>query len=98
MLDSDIAYGHTPAMLTRKQLAALKAAKLTGPNKLKKAIELAETTQEQVAAALGLSQPHISEIANGNYSRLPMETTRALADHFGCSIEDLFPAKQAVAS
>lgn len=98
MLDTDIGNRHTLVMLTRKQLAQLKAAKLSGPNKLKAAILLAGTTQERVAAAVGSSQPHISEIANGNYSRLPVETVRSLADHFGCAIEDLFPAKQAVAS
>ena len=85
-------------MLSRKQLARLRAARVDGPNKVKKAIELAGVTQEQVADGIGASQPHVSEIANGNYRRLPFETTRSLAQFFGCTIEDLFPAREAVAS
>ncbi len=85
-------------MLTRKQLATLRAAKLEGANKLKKAIELAEVTQVQVADGIGSKQSHVSEIANGNYSRLPLETSQKLARFFGCQIEDLFPAREAVAS
>lgn len=84
-------------MLTRKQLAELKAAKLVGANKLKKAIDLAKSTQEQVADGIGVSQSHVTEIANGNYSKLPLETARDLSKFFGCQIEDLFPERQAVA-
>jgi len=85
-------------MLTRKQLAALRGHKASGPNRLKKAIELAGVTQEQVADAIDSSQSHVTEIANGNYSKLPLETARSLSRFFGCSIEDLFPAREAVAS
>ena len=85
-------------MLTRKQIARLRASRVPEPNKVKKAIELAGVTQVQVAAAIEMTQSHVSEIANGNYSRLPNDTARAIAEYFGCAIEDLFPAREAVAS
>ena len=85
-------------MLTRKQLNSLRVEKKSGPNRLKRAMQLADVTQEQVAAAVGVSQSHISEIANGNYSRLPIDMVQNLAGYFGCSTDDLFPARQAVAS
>ena len=84
-------------MLDQKQIKKLRAARVSEPNKLKKAIELAGVTQEQVAAGIRSSQPHVTEIANGNYSKLPLETARSLAKFFGCAIEDLFPAREAVA-
>jgi len=77
-------------MLTRPQRAKLRAAK-TGPNRLKLAIALDETTQDAVAKAIGIRQSYVAAIANGNYSRLPLETARSLARHFGCAIEELFP-------
>jgi DNA-binding Xre family transcriptional regulator len=84
-------------VLTKSQLRKLRQAKPGGPNRVKLAIQLAETTQVRVAASVGHTQAYISSIANGEYSAIPLETTRALARHFGCSIEDLFPAREAVA-
>jgi len=81
-------------MLNRKQLAQLRASRPVGVNRVKKAIELADTTQEALAVAIGSSQSHVTEIANGNYSKLPLETARSFAEYFGCAIEDLFPARE----
>ena len=69
-----------------------------GRNRVAKAMELSGITQVELAAAIGTTQSNISEIKTGQYEDLPLETTRALADHFGCSIEDLFPAARAIAS
>lgn len=83
-------------MLTQDQLNALKISP-GGPNRVRLAMSLAGVTQVQLAQALGVSQPYISAIVRGSCPRLPLEITRRLAQHFGCSIEDLFPAREAVA-
>lgn len=82
-------------MFSADQLRELKAAP-AAPNRVKKAIEIAGITQDIVAKGIGASQPHVTEIANGNYSRLPLETARGFATFFGCTIEDLFPSPEAV--
>jgi len=78
-------------MLSTKQLSALRRAE-GAPNRLRAAMALGEVTQVEVAAAIGVTQPHVSEIVNGNYSRLPLQTAQKLAEFFGCSIDDLFPS------
>lgn len=99
-VDSNITFRYIPFVLSESKLQRLRRSRLKGANKVKLAIELAETTQVRVAEAVGHKQPYISSIANGQYSAIPLETARVLADHFGCSIEDLFPARrdEAVAS
>lgn len=61
-------------------------------------MELADVTQVQLQAATGFTQSYISRIKNGRYADLPGETMRTLAEYFGCPIEDLFPAREAIAS
>lgn len=84
-------------MLTPKQIEVLRESPLA-PNRVKVAMRLAGLTQVEVAAKLGITQSHVSEIANGNYSSLPLDTARKFATFFGCLIEDLFPSREAVAS
>lgn len=60
-------------------------------------MQLSGQTQVQVAAGVGLTQPQISAISNGNYTRLPLETAQQLANYFGCTTDDLFPARVEVA-
>ena len=63
-------------------------------------MRLARVTQVQVAAAIGVTQSHISEIANGNYSSLPLDTAQDIAGFFGPDVttDDIFPSRIAVAS
>lgn len=85
-------------MLTPTQLKRLRAEPLTGANKVLLARRLTGTSQVAVAAGIdGMIQAKISLIERGEYSRLPLETSRKLAQFFGCSIEDLFPARDAEA-
>lgn len=70
----------------------------TGRNRIPEAMDLSGVTQMQIAAGTGFTQSYISRIRNGRYDAMPGETMRALATFFGCSIEDLFPAREAVAS
>ena len=76
-------------MLTAKQLVVLRAA--PGANRVATAIDLAGVTQGAVAAALGFSQPYISDVARHRYQTITVENARKFAHYFGCSIEDLFP-------
>ena len=85
-------------MLTKYQLAALRRSRVSGRNRLGKALDLSGLTQEQVAARTGFTQSYISRIKQGRYSDLPGETMRTFSALFGCSIEELFPSREAVAS
>lgn len=69
-----------------------------GGNRVALAIALAETTQLVVAAGTGLPQPYISDVSRNRYQTITVENARKFADYFGCSIEELFPAREAVAS
>lgn len=80
-------------MLTVAQIKKLRAAPLTGPNKVKLAMELAELTQVQVAGRLGTSQSRVSDVVRGEYTDMPLESSRAWASLFGVLVEELFPAR-----
>lgn len=84
-------------LLNTRQLRELREAKTEG-NRVAKAIELAETTQLEVAAATGLPQPYVSDVSRNRYQTITVDNARKFADYFGCAIEDLFPAREAVAS
>lgn len=60
-------------------------------------MSLAGLTQVVVAERTGFTQSYVSRVQSGRYRDLPGETMRAFADLFGCAIEDIFPARQAVA-
>lgn len=83
-------------MFTDEQRAVIRGLP-SEPNRVKAAMQMAGITQVQLAAGVGLTQPQISEIANGNYTKLPLETAQRVAAFFGCSTDDLFPAREAVA-
>lgn len=80
-------------MLTRKQLSDLRRAEPgQANNRIKLAMQLAEVTQVQVAAAIRISQSQVSEDAAGNFSEMSLDKARAYARYFGCTVDDLFPA------
>lgn len=82
--------------LSDEQLAQLRTSDV-GPsgNRLWKAIELRELRQADLAAAVGLTQPYISDVVRGRHSTITVENAHKFADYFGCTIEDLFPPKVA---
>jgi DNA-binding XRE family transcriptional regulator len=85
--------------LTREQVSALRSVPLGSmPNKVGLALTMTGTTQTEVSDAIDLPRPNISKIVNGRYEGLQLETSRKLAEYFGCAIEDLFPAREEVAS
>lgn len=85
--------------LTDKQLKQLRRSPVPQVgNRLARAIELAETTQIAVGAAVGESNTYVSDVARGRYQTITVEKAHKFAVHFGCCIEDLFPPRVAVAS
>lgn len=85
--------------LTSSQLRKLRAAPV-GPsgNRVGVAMDLLEMNQAQLAVAVACSQPYVSDVFRGRYPTLTVENAHKFADFFGCAIEDLFPARAAVAS
>jgi DNA-binding Xre family transcriptional regulator len=84
--------------LTTEQVAALRAVPLGGmPNKLRIALALSAAKQTEVSEETGIQIPNLNRLVNGKYGDLNVDTARKLAEFFGCAIEDLFPARQAVA-
>ena len=82
-------------MLTKADVAALRRHREMGRNKVGRARKLAGLTQMQAAERTGLTQSYISRVELGRYEDLPGETMRKMARLYGCSIEDLFPAREA---
>lgn len=82
--------------LTPEQIEALRAVPLGEmPNKLRIAMALAQANQSDIIEETGIATPNLSRIVNGKYVDLQFETTRKLADFFGCDPRDLFPSRAA---
>ena len=80
-------------MLTRKQLARLRASAVTpGSNRLGLAMSLMGVSQGTVAGAIGVPQPYVSDVVRGRYRTITVANARRFARYCGCRIEDLFPA------
>lgn len=87
-----------PPPLSPEQLAALRIVPIVGdqPNRLRVALKMTGARQVDVVAATGIPAPNVSEFVNGKYRDLHVDTARKFSEFFGCSIEDLFPPKEAV--
>lgn len=83
--------------LSTKQLKELRETVTEDGNRVARALELAGVTQLEVEASTGLPQPYVSDVARNRYKTITVDNAHKLASFFGCSIEDLFPAKEAVA-
>lgn len=66
------------------------------PNKLGVARAMVGIDQSSLAEAAGLSQPTISDAEAGRPVKLP--TAQAIAVALGAGVDDIFPAREAVAS
>lgn len=84
--------------LTPEQVQALRSVPLGAmPNKVRLARTMLALSQGEVAKAIEMQPPGLSQLERGNYVDVPLARARALAELFGCSIEDIFPAREAVA-
>jgi transcriptional regulator with XRE-family HTH domain len=82
-------------MLSRAQIVELTSTPLKKrPNRVKYARDLLDLSQVQISEALGIPQKEVSDMENGQYSRLPLEKARMMANFFGVLIEELFPARE----
>ena len=86
---SFLAYCCVRGMLTERQLAALRASPPT--NRVATALSLARVTQVTLAAAIGVTQAYVSDVARQRYSTITLASARKFTRFFGCSIDDLFP-------
>lgn len=77
--------------LTTAQLAQLRRERSDEPNKIGLALYLRRANQQDLADATGLQKSKISELRNGKYSRVSLNTARLVASTFGACIEDIFP-------
>jgi transcriptional regulator with XRE-family HTH domain len=81
-------------MLSPRQIQQLRREPAE-PNRLKAAMRLSGATQVTVSAGTGITQSHISKIANSG-TRVTLETAARIASYFRCQIADLFPRETAV--
>jgi DNA-binding XRE family transcriptional regulator len=81
--------------LTAEQLKKLRRHPARNGNRVKAARELAQLTQVQLAEAVGISQPSLSDMERQRYDGVTVDTAGRLAAFFGCLIEDLWPAATA---
>ncbi len=84
--------------LTKAQLKTLRDGDASTGNRLALAIDLSGETQTSVGLAVDLPHTYVSDVARGRYQTITVENAHKFAEHFGCAIEDLFPAKEAIAS
>lgn len=83
--------------LSTKQLSELRRATPENGNRVAVAMRLADLTQSELAQAIDVTQPYVSDVARGRHETITVDNARKFADFFGCSIEDLFPARAEVA-
>lgn len=79
-------------VLTPEQAEQLRREPLgEAPNKLAAALWIARRTQQEFAALVGMTPSDVSQIRNGRYRRLSLETAQRIAVVFGVSTDDIFP-------
>jgi transcriptional regulator with XRE-family HTH domain len=84
--------------LSKLQLSKLRAEPAgESGNRLQVAMDMLNLTQAQLAEQTGLAQPYISDVCRGRHSTITVDNAYRFTEFFSCSIEDLFPSKQAVA-
>ena len=79
-------------MLTDRQLAILRAGPPT--DRVARAISMTGATQVSVAAAIGVTQAYVSDVARQRHRTITVANARKFAAYFGCRIEDLFPPSE----
>ena len=79
-------------MLSRTNVRLLKSEPVRhAPNRVRRAMQLAKVTQEQLEAQTSIPQATISKIVTGRMRRMPLKLAQRLSVHLGCSTDDLFP-------
>jgi transcriptional regulator with XRE-family HTH domain len=81
--------------LTSAQLATLR--RVPG-SRIRAAREMLRLTQVELCQLMDLPQSSLSALERNHYQHTTVARARRFAEFFGCPIEDLFPAREAVAS
>jgi hypothetical protein len=85
--------------LTPAQLKTLRRTPVgPGGNRVATAITLADTNQCAVARAINRSNTYVWGVTSGRYGTIKMPNAHLFAAHFGCTVDDLFPAPTEVAA
>lgn len=86
-------------VLTPEELGALRAVPVLDgmPNKVGLALTMLGLGQIDIIEETGFTQGFVSDVVRGKVKNLSIESARKFAEFFGCNIEDLFPAREAVA-
>jgi transcriptional regulator with XRE-family HTH domain len=84
--------------MTSTQLKQLRTAPVDGSgNRLGAAFDIADVKQADCARATGFSAQYINDVKAGRMHTVTVENAHKFAEFFDCAIEDLFPAREAVA-
>jgi transcriptional regulator with XRE-family HTH domain len=85
--------------MTNKQISQLRQfdATATG-NRVAVAFTLDGRSQMDCARETGFTPQYVSDVKSGRFRNLSLDNAHRFAAFFGCAIEDLFPAREAVAS
>jgi hypothetical protein len=84
--------------MTAKQIKALRSIPVgeTG-NRLADAFQISGLPQMACVRRTRFTAQYVSDVKNGRFRDISVENAREFASFFGCQIEDLFPAREAVA-
>lgn len=83
--------------LTPTQIGELRRTGVETANRIAKAIELCGLSRVDVAKGTDLPYTYVTDVASGRFQTITVENAHKFAQFFGARIEDLFPARQAVA-
>jgi DNA-binding Xre family transcriptional regulator len=87
-----------PKPLSEEQLEALRRVPLLDmPNKVQLALTFTQAQQKDIVVESGLTTDVVHRIVTGKKQAVSVDEAGKLAAFFGCAIEDLFPAREAVA-
>lgn len=84
--------------MTPEQLEELHQKPVDRGNRVAAACDVVGCTQMDCARGTGFTAQYVSDVARGRFKTLSVENAHKFAAFFGCAIEDLFPAREAVAS
>lgn len=84
--------------LTPEQIEALRAVPLGDmPNKIRIALALANARQADLCEGIDITPSQSSVLVNGKYGTVTIDMAQKVAQFFGCSTDDIFPRREAVA-
>ena len=84
--------------MTPKQLKTLRSRRPgAAGNRLAAAFEISDRSQADCVRLTRFTPQYVSDMVRGRFQNISVENAREFAIFFGCQIEDLFPAREAVA-